>query len=107
MPYPWCCPHPSYAISLVSHVSTITTRNNEDIQSIFGANVHHVPRLCLQDISYAPYIMGQKPYFHIFDFFSEIACRWHFIFMPEDSLNLGQHNLKNYSETPPTVILCN
>ena len=34
----------------VSSVSTITTRNNEDIKSIFGANVYHVPGLCLLGI---------------------------------------------------------
>ena len=59
----------------VSSVSTITTRNNEAIKSIFGTNVHHVPGLCLLGIGGAPYIsnkiIAQKPYFHIFDFFSE------------------------------------
>ena len=30
----------------VSPVSTITTRKNEDIKSIFDANVYHVPGLC-------------------------------------------------------------
>ena len=59
----------------VSSVSTITTRNNSDIESIFGANIHHVPGLCLLGIGHfggSPYIshkiMAQKPYFHIFDF---------------------------------------
>ena len=47
----------SYAIPLalsvvhgVSSVSTITTRNNKDIKFICGANVHHVPGLCLLGI---------------------------------------------------------
>ena len=38
----------------VSSVSTITTRNNEDIKSIFGANVQHVPGLCLLGIGGDP-----------------------------------------------------
>ena len=38
----------------VSSVSTITTRNNKDIKSIFGADVHHVPGLCLLGIGGAP-----------------------------------------------------
>ena len=68
--------------SIVCHVSTvsaITTRNNEDIKSIFGANVHHVPGLCLLGIGGAPYIshkiMAQKPNFYISDFFSETTIR--------------------------------
>ena len=80
----------AYAIPLalsvvrrVSSVSTITTRNNEAIKSIFSANVYHVPGLCLLGIGGAPYIshkiMAQKPYFHIFDFFSETTSRWRFI----------------------------
>ena len=67
-------PYPCRALSVVrrvSSVSTITTRNNLDIKSIFGVNVHHVPGLCLLGIGGAPYpsqkIMAQKPYFHIFD----------------------------------------
>ena len=38
----------------VSSVSTITTRNNYDIKSILGANVHHVPGLCLEVIGGPP-----------------------------------------------------
>ena len=57
-------------VRLVSYVSTITTRNNKDIKSIFGAIVHHVPGLCLLGIGGAPYIshkiMAQKPNFNIF-----------------------------------------
>ena len=53
------------------------------IKSIFGANVYHVPGLCLQGIGGAPYnshkIMAQKPNFYIFDFFSETTSRWRFI----------------------------
>ena len=67
----------------VSSVSTITTKNNKDIKPIFGADVHHVPGLCLLGIGGAPYIshkiMAQKPNFHIFDFFSETPSRWCFI----------------------------
>ena len=37
-------------------VSTITTRNNKDVKSIFGADVHHVPGLCLLGIGGTPYI---------------------------------------------------
>ena len=51
----------AYAISLalsivrrVSSVSTITTRNNEAIKSIFSANVYHVSGLCLLGIGGAP-----------------------------------------------------
>ena len=40
-----------------SSVSTITTRNNKDIKSIFGADVHHVPGLCLLGNGGAPYII--------------------------------------------------
>ena len=62
-------------------VSTLTTRNNEAIKSIFSANVYHVPGLCLLGIG--PYIshkiMARKPYFHIFNFFSETTSRWRFI----------------------------
>ena len=47
---------PTSVVRRVSSVSTITTRNNKDIKSIFGANVHHVPGLCLLDIGGAPYI---------------------------------------------------
>ena len=50
-------------------VSTITTRNNEVIKSIFSANVYHVPGLWLLGIGGATYIshkiMAQKTYFHI------------------------------------------
>ena len=41
MPYPFCCP--ASGVCHVSSVSTITTRNNQDIKFIFGANVHYVP----------------------------------------------------------------
>ena len=74
------------ALSLVRRVlsvSTITTRINEAIKSIFSANVYHVPGLCLLGIGGAPYIshkiMARNPYFHIFDFFSETISRWRFI----------------------------
>ena len=73
-------------LSVVHHpssVSTITTRNNEAIKSIFSANVYHVAGLCLLGIGGAPYIihkiMAPKQYFHIFDFFSETTSRCHFI----------------------------
>ena len=68
-------------------------------KSTFGANVNHVPGLCLLGIGCNLYInhlkiMAQKPYFHIFDiFFSETASRMTLHIMPEDSLNLGHHNL--------------
>ena len=45
MPYPWRCP--TSVVLRTSSVSTITTRNNQVIKSIFGAIVHHVPGLCL------------------------------------------------------------
>ena len=68
------------ALSTITTITTITTRN---IKSIFGANVRHVPRLCLLGIGGAPYIshkiIAQKPNFHIFDFFSETSSRWCFI----------------------------
>ena len=74
MPYPWRCP---------ASVVCLTTRNNKDIKSIFGADVHHVPELSLLGIGGAPYIshkiMAQKSNFHIFDFFSETTSRWCFI----------------------------
>ena len=54
MPYPWR--RPSFVVGRVSSVSTITTRNNLDIKSIFGANVHHFPGLCLLGFGGAPYI---------------------------------------------------
>ena len=65
--------------SIVSSVSTITTRNNEAIKSIFGANVHHDPGLCLLGIGGVPYIrhkiIARKPYFQIFDFsLKQPAC---------------------------------
>ena len=47
---------PSSIVRRVSSVSTITTRNNEAIKSIFSANVYPVPGLCLLDIGGAPYI---------------------------------------------------
>ena len=49
--------------------------------------------------------MAQEPYFHIFDFFSEIEHQMALHIMPEDSLNLGHHNFKYYRETPSTGIL--
>ena len=65
---------PSSIVPRVSSVSTITTRNNEAIKSIYSTNVYHGPGLCLLGIGGAPYIshkiMARKPYFHIFDFFS-------------------------------------
>ena len=68
MPYPWLCP--SSVVRRVSSVSTITTRNNEAIKSIFSANVYLVPGLCLLCIGGAPYIshkmMAQKPNIHNF-----------------------------------------
>ena len=72
MQYPWRCPasvvrRSSPVVRRVSSVSTITTKNNKDIKSIFGANVHHVPGLCLLGIGGAPYIsrkiMAHKPNF--------------------------------------------
>ena len=42
--------HPSLVVGHASSVSTITTRNNKDIKSIFSANVHHVSGLCLLGI---------------------------------------------------------
>ena len=63
--YLWRCP--SSVVCRVSSVSTITTRNNKDIKSIFWADVHHVPGLCLLGIGVAPYIshkiIAQKPNF--------------------------------------------
>ena len=47
---------PSSIVLHVSSVSTIATRNNEAIKSIFSANVYHVPGLCLLGIGGAPYI---------------------------------------------------
>ena len=44
----------SSVVRCVSSVSTITTRNNKVIKSIFGAIVHHVPGLCLLAIGGAP-----------------------------------------------------
>ena len=49
--------HVPVALSVVhrvSSVSTITTRNNKDIKSLFGADVHHVPGLCLLIIGAPP-----------------------------------------------------
>ena len=44
------------AASVVRRVSSVsTTRNNEAIKSIFSANVHHVPGLCLLGFGGAPY----------------------------------------------------
>ena len=55
------------ALSVVCHVSsvsTITTRNNQAIKSIFGANFHHVPGFCLLGTGGSPNIshkiMAQK-----------------------------------------------
>ena len=45
---------PSYLIRRTSSVSTITTRNKKDVKSIFGANVQHVPGLCLLGIGAPP-----------------------------------------------------
>ena len=44
----------SFVVRRVSSVSTITTRNNKDIKSIFGADVHHVPGVCLLGIGGSP-----------------------------------------------------
>ena len=67
-PYPWHCP--SSIVRRVSSVSTITTRNNEAINSIFSANVNHVPGLCPLGIGGARYIshkiMAQKTIFSHF-----------------------------------------
>ena len=69
----------------VSPLTVITTRNDE-IKSIFGANVHLVPGLCLLHVGIggAPCIshkiMARKPYFHILDYFSETTSRLHFLF---------------------------
>ena len=64
---------------------------------MFGANVYHVPGLCLLGIGGAPYIshkiMAQKPNFHIFDFFSETTSRWFLHIRLGDSLGLGHYNL--------------
>ena len=91
MPYPWRCI--SY---IVSSVSTITTKKNSDIKSIFGANVHQVSGFCLLGIGGARYIgykiMDQKPYFHIFYFFLKLLQMALHI-MAEDSLNIGHHSL--------------
>ena len=46
--------HRSSLVRRVSSVSTITTRNNLDIKSLFGLNVHHVPGLCLLRIGAPP-----------------------------------------------------
>ena len=91
--------HVPVALSVVrrvSSVSTITTRNNKDIKSIFGADVHHVPGLCLLGIGGTPHIshkiMAQKPNFHIFDFSLKPPADVLHI-MLEDSLDLGHYNL--------------
>ena len=47
--------YPSLVVCCVSSVSIITTRNNKDIKSIFGANVLHVPGLCLLGITFLTY----------------------------------------------------
>ena len=47
----------SSVVRHVSSVSTITPRNNQDMKSMFGANVYHVPGLCLLGIGGAPYII--------------------------------------------------
>ena len=52
MPYPWRWP--SSVFHHPSSVSTITTRNNKAVKSIFCANVYHVPGLCLLGIGGAP-----------------------------------------------------
>ena len=54
MPYHWR--GPLAVLRRMSYMHTITTRNNKDINSIFGANVHHVPGLCLLGIGGAPFI---------------------------------------------------
>ena len=62
---------------------------------MFGANVYHVPGLCLLGIGGAPYIshkiMAQKLNFHIFDFFSE-TTKMVLHIMLGDSLDLGHYN---------------
>ena len=90
MPYPWS--YPSY---VVSPLSTITTRNNQDIKSIFGANVHNFLGLYLLGIGGAHYIrykiMAQtyiSPFLLLRNH-KQMALH----IMPEDSLNLGHHNL--------------
>ena len=45
---------PSSIVRHVLSVSTIATRNNEAIKSIFSANVYHAPGLCLLGIGGAP-----------------------------------------------------
>ena len=53
------------------------------LDNIFGANVYHVPGLCLLGIGGAPYIshkiMARITYFHIRYFFSKTTSRWRFI----------------------------
>ena len=48
--------HTPGVVLRVSSVSTITTRNNEAIESICRANVYHVPGLCLLGIGGVTYI---------------------------------------------------
>ena len=52
MPYPWRCP--ASVGRRTSCVICIHHNYQKDIKSIFSANVHHVPGLCLQGIGGAP-----------------------------------------------------
>ena len=67
------------ALSIICCTSCVVCVHHS-YQKIFSANVHHVPGLCLLGIGGARYvshkILAQKPYFHIFDFFSETTRRF-------------------------------
>ena len=69
---------PSSVIHRVLSVSTITTRNNEAIKSIFSAKIYHIPGLCLLSIGGAPYITHklwlEK---HIFTFSTRGGTSYH------------------------------
>ena len=95
MPYPWRCL--ASVVRRVSSVSTITIRNNQDIKSIFGENIHYVPGLCLLGIGGSPYIshkiVAQKTKFSHFRLLLYNHQQMVLHIMLEDSLDLGHYNL--------------
>ena len=53
-------------------VNKTCTEKSQDIKSIFGAIVYHIPEMCLLGICGAPPAFVNysfTPYLHIFDFF--------------------------------------
>ena len=80
-----------FVVYPVLSVSTITEINYQDIKSIFGVNIYHVPGLCLLGFMCPPPPpISLIPYFHVFNF---LLAEGGFQLMSEYCLILGLYSM--------------